>query len=101
MEKVDLNRVFMTLTPERRTEVVAKVNGDRLRLVRLSGPGTLDTHQHDEFALVLNGELTVEFGERKVVLGPSQGVLIPRGTQHTATGRDAQFVLFEPNPDAR
>ena len=100
MEKIDLNRVFATLTPERRTEVVATVNEGRLRLVRLSGAGTLDAHPHDEFALVLNGELTVEFGDRKVVLGPSQGVLIPRGTQHTATGKDAQFVLFEPSPPA-
>jgi hypothetical protein len=32
------------------------------------------------------------------VLGPSQGVLIPRRTQHTAIGKDAQFVLFEPTP---
>jgi mannose-6-phosphate isomerase-like protein (cupin superfamily) len=100
MEKVDLNRVFATLTPERRTQVVANVNSERLRLVRLTGPGTLDTHQHDEFALVLNGELTVDFGERKVVLGPSQGMLIPRGTQHNAIGKDAQFVLFEPTPPA-
>jgi hypothetical protein len=64
MEKVDLNRVFATLTPDRRTQVVANVNEGRLRLVRLSGPGTLDAHPHDEFALVLNGELTVEVGER-------------------------------------
>jgi mannose-6-phosphate isomerase-like protein (cupin superfamily) len=98
MEKVDLSKVFATLTPERRTQVVANVNNDRLRLVRLTGPGTLDTHQHDEFALVLNGELTVDFGDRKVVLGPQQGVLIPRGTQHNATGKDAHFVLFEPTP---
>jgi hypothetical protein len=34
-----------------------------------------------------------------VVLGPSEGVLIPRGAQHNATGKDAQFILFEPNPD--
>jgi mannose-6-phosphate isomerase-like protein (cupin superfamily) len=99
MEKVVFDQLFASLTPERRTQVVAKVNDGRLRLVRLKGEGTLDAHEHDEFALVLKGELTVSFGDKAVVLGPSEGVRIPRGTQHTATGRDAQFVLFEPNPD--
>ena len=98
MEKVVFKKLFAGLTPERRTQVAAKVNDARLRLVRLTGEGTLDAHAHDEFALVLKGELTVRFGDDAVVLGPSEGVLIPRGTQHTATGRDAQFVLFEPNP---
>lgn len=98
MEKVVFSQIFDTLTPERRTQVATKVNDARLRLVRLTGEGTLDTHGHDEFALVLKGELTVSFGDREVVLGPSEGVLIPRGTQHNATGRDAQFILFEPVP---
>lgn len=99
MEKVVFDRLFAALTPERRTQVAAQVNDARLRLVRLTGEGTLDAHGHDEFALVLKGELTVDFGDRAVVLGPSEGVLIPRGTQHNATGKDAQFILFEPDPD--
>jgi quercetin dioxygenase-like cupin family protein len=64
MEKVAFDRLFAALTPERRTQVFANVNDARLRLVRLTGEGTLDEHGHDEFALVLKGELTVSFGER-------------------------------------
>jgi len=100
MEKVVFGQLFAALTPERRTQVAAKVNDSRLRLVRLTGDGTLDAHAHDEFALVLKGELTVSFSDKAVVLGPSEGVLIPRNTRHNATGRDAQFVLFEPDPPA-
>ncbi len=98
MEKVALHRIFAALTPERRTEVAATVNDARIRLVKLSGSGTLDSHPHDEFALVLRGQLTVQFTDRDVVLGPSEGMLIPRGTEHNAVGKDAEFVLVEPNP---
>lgn len=100
MEKVALHRMFAALTPERRTEVAATVNQSRVRLVKLSGAGNLDSHPHDEFALVLSGQLTVQFADREVVLGPAEGVVIPRGTEHNAIGRDAEFVLFEPDPDA-
>ncbi len=98
MEKVALHRIFAGLTPERRTEVAATVNDSRLRLVKLQGSGTFDSHPHDEFALVLSGQLTVQFPDGDVVLGASEGVLIPHGTRHNAVGQAAEFVLFEPIP---
>jgi quercetin dioxygenase-like cupin family protein len=98
MNKIALDRVFAGLDGARRSAVVAAVNDARLRLVRLSGGGDFDRHPHDEFALVLKGELTVRFADRDVVLGPGEGVLIPRGAEHAASGLDAEFVLFEPSP---
>ena len=98
MERIALDRVFAGLDGSRRSAVVAAVNDSRLRLVKLSGEGDVDRHPHDEFALVLTGELTVRFADRAVVLGPGEGVLIPKGAEHSASGLDAEFVLFEPSP---
>jgi mannose-6-phosphate isomerase-like protein (cupin superfamily) len=53
-------------------------------------------HADDEAWLVLDGALGVRVGERDVVLGPGEAVLVPAGTPHTfwnARAETTRYVL--------
>ena len=49
----------------------------------------------DEFFLVLEGELEIEVEDREpFVLGPQQGVTIPRGVMHRPVARKRTVILM-------
>jgi mannose-6-phosphate isomerase-like protein (cupin superfamily) len=60
--------------------------------------GEFHWHKHDredEFFLVLEGELEIEVeGHDPFVLGPSQGVTIPRGVMHRPRAAKRTVILM-------
>jgi mannose-6-phosphate isomerase-like protein (cupin superfamily) len=73
-----------------------------IRLGVLEGEFHWHKHDHDdEFFLVLEGELVIEFeggnGVENVTLQPHQGFTVPKGVRHkpSATGRTV-IVMVEP-----
>lgn len=63
--------------------VVGRVNDQYVKVAKLKGEFTW--HQHDdedEMFLVLAGELTIEYADHAVVLGPGDFHVVPRATQH-------------------
>ena len=78
-------------------QALTRVNDTVVRLSVMDGD--FHWHQHpddDEFFFVVSGELVVELeGRAPVVVGPSQGVTVPRGTVHRtrSNGRTAVLVV--------
>jgi mannose-6-phosphate isomerase-like protein (cupin superfamily) len=65
-----------------------------------AGSGTLDGSWHrqtsDEFLLVLEGELVVEFDAGPVAAGPGEGIVIAAGERHrTAVPVDCLLLSVE------
>ena len=74
--------------------VVATVNG---ATVLHAGAGRLDGRWHrqdsDEFLLVLEGALTVEFDAGPLSAGPGEAILISAGERHRAAVPDDCLLL--------
>jgi mannose-6-phosphate isomerase-like protein (cupin superfamily) len=80
------------------TEVIASVNGQEVKIVKVKGEFPWHHHEtEDEFFMVWKGKFHVEFKDRVVTLGPGECVVVPRGVEHRTCAEDeAQILCFEP-----
>ena len=97
-DKFNLDKKFALFSEQWRPKVVAALNGQEIKIVKVQG--TFPWHHHDaedEFFLVWKGRFRIEFRDRVVELGPGEGFVVPRGVEHrTAADEEAEVVVFEP-----
>ena len=97
-DKINLESKFALFAEQWRPKVVAALNGQEIKLVKVQG--TFPWHHHDaedEFFLVWKGRFRIEFRDRTVELGPGEGLVVPRGVEHrTAADEEAEVLVFEP-----
>src|SRR3954454_12376105 len=80
-------------------QTLTTVNDSVIRLGVVEGEFHWHKHEReDEFFLVLDGELEIEVdGGETFVLGPQQGVTIPRGVMHRPRApKRTVIVMVEP-----
>jgi mannose-6-phosphate isomerase-like protein (cupin superfamily) len=98
MSKVTLEDKFALITEQWRPKIVAELNGQEVKLVKVAG--IFPWHRHaveDEMFLVWKGRFRVEFRDRVVDMGPGEFVVVPRGIEHrTAADEEAEVLIFEP-----
>ncbi|HYA18961.1 MAG TPA: cupin domain-containing protein [Bryobacteraceae bacterium] len=98
MTAISLDEKFSCFTEHWRPKVIASLNGQEVRIVKVQG--VFPWHHHDnedELFLVWKGRFRVEFRDRIVELGPGELVVVPRGIEHrTAADEEAEVILFEP-----
>ena len=97
-DKFNLDDKFSRFSEPWRPKVVAALNGQEVKIVKVQG--TFPWHHHDnedEFFLVWKGRFRIEFRDRVVELGPGEGLVVPRGVEHrTAADQETEVILFEP-----
>lgn len=78
--------------------VVARLNGQEVKVARLHGEFVWHAHEaEDELFLVLHGQLEIEFRGATLTLEPGDCVVVPRGVEHRPVAREEVHVLlFEP-----
>src|SRR5437867_10913719 len=98
MTKASLHEKFAMIHEHWRPKVVAQLNGQELKLVKIAGVFPWHHHEReDELFLVWRGEMTIEFRDRRVTLRAGELCVVPRGTEHrTMAGVQAEVVVFEP-----
>ena len=98
MEKITLAEKFTRITEHFRPKVVAELNGQEVKLVKVRGEFVWHHHEHeDELFLVVNGSLRIDFRDRSVTLGPGEMVVVPRGVEHRPVAEEeTEVILFEP-----
>jgi mannose-6-phosphate isomerase-like protein (cupin superfamily) len=98
MIKVALTEKFSLIQEHWRPKVVAELNGQEVKLVKLQGVFPWHHHEReDELFLVWRGEMAIEFRDRRVVLAPGEFCVVPRGVEHrTMAESEAEVLLFEP-----
>jgi mannose-6-phosphate isomerase-like protein (cupin superfamily) len=98
MHKISIPEKFTQFSEHWRPKVIASLNGQEVKLVKLKG--VFPWHHHDdieEMFLVWRGRFRVEFRDRIVNMGPGECVVVPRGVEHrTAADEEAEVMLFEP-----
>lgn len=97
-QRISLPEKFALIHEHWRPKIVADLNGQEVKLVKLQG--LFPWHQHenaDEMFLVWRGRMTVEFRNRTVNLKEGELCVVPRATEHrTLAEQEAWVLLFEP-----
>jgi len=98
MEKINLTEKFALFTEHWRPKVIAELNGQELKLVKVSGEFPWHLHEkEDEMFIVWRGRFRVDFRDHTVELGPGEVIVIPHGVEHrTAADEEAEVLCFEP-----
>lgn len=98
MQKIDLAERFSRITEHWCPKVVAELNGQVVRLVKVQGEFVW--HQHageDELFYVVRGQLRIDFRDGPVTLGPGEMLVVPRGVEHRPVAeQECEMLLFEP-----
>ncbi len=99
LQRINLSEKFAQITDHWRPCVVAELNGQEVKVVKLLGEFTWHHHeQEDELFLVVAGELRIEFREHVVTLGPGECCVVARGVEHRPVAeRECHLLLFEPS----
>lgn len=98
MDRIDLAEKLASFSDHWNPRVVAELNGQQVKVVKLLGPFTWHHHEReDELFLVLHGVLRMELRDRVLELRPGQAVVVPRGVEHRPVAEEEVHVLlFEP-----
>jgi mannose-6-phosphate isomerase-like protein (cupin superfamily) len=98
MQTGNLDDKFSRFSEHWRPKVIAGLNGQEVKIVKVQG--VFPWHHHDaceEMFLVWKGRFRVEFRDRVVEMGPGEFVVVPRGIEHrTAADHEAEVLIFEP-----
>jgi mannose-6-phosphate isomerase-like protein (cupin superfamily) len=99
MDKVNLTEKFGLITEHWRPKVVAELNGQEVKLVKVRGEFVWHHHElEDELFLIIRGSLRIEFRDHVVRLGPGELLVIPRGVEHRPVAEEeVELMLFEPS----
>ena len=96
---VNIERCFERFQDRFSPKIVAELNGQHVKLVRLEGD-KVPWHTHageDELFLVLSGELDILERGHTVTLRAGEFTVVPRGTEHRVVPRGhVKLLLFEP-----
>jgi mannose-6-phosphate isomerase-like protein (cupin superfamily) len=95
---VDLAEKLARITKPWTPGIVAELNGQHVKLVKLLGEFVWHSHEHeDELFLVLDGSLRMEFRDRAVIVERGQFIVVPRGVEHRPVAdHECSILLFEP-----
>jgi len=98
VEKIDLDRELELINEPWRPKVIARLNGQEVKLAKFRGEFVWHTHEtEDEMFLGVHGHFMVEFRDRRVEIGPGQLIVVPRGVEHrTSAAEEADVLIFEP-----
>ena len=98
MNKVNLVQKLASFDDIWSPKIVAELNGQNVKLVKLKGKFTRHRHeQEDELFLVLSGNLSIELENGIIHLEEGELVVIPAGTPHRPVAEElCEVLLFEP-----
>ena len=96
---ISLPEKFSLINEHWRPKVVASLNGQELKLVKVAGVFPWHHHENeDELFLVWRGRMTIEFRDQPpVFLGAGELCAVPRGVEHrTLAETETEVLIFEP-----
>lgn len=98
VEPFSLDAGFARIDEHWRPKIVAELNGQAVKLVKLRGEFVWHHHDdEDELFLVWRGRFRMELRDRTVELGPGDALVVPRGVEHRPVAdEEVEVLLFEP-----
>lgn len=98
MNAIDLREKFAAFSDHWSPRIVAELNGQHVKLVKLLGEFVWHHHdEEDELFLVHRGRLRMEFRDGVVELEAGEMLVVPRGVEHRPIApEEVEVILFEP-----
>ncbi|WP_221090313.1 cupin domain-containing protein [Deinococcus aquaedulcis] len=96
---VNLNAKFGLFSEHWSPKVVAELNGQQVKLAKISGEFQWHHHEHeDELFFVVRGTLRLKFRDGDAVLHEGDLLVVPRGVEHlpVAETEETWIMMFEP-----
>ena len=99
----DIAAAFASITEHWSPVVIAELNGQQVKAVKLHGEFHFHKHEHeDEMFLVHRGRFRMEYRDRSVEIRAGQFVVVPRGVEHKPVAEEeVEVLLFEPATTVR
>jgi len=95
LELIDLPSVIAACKEQWSNQTLCRVNESVVRLGVIQGEFHWHKHdEEDEFFLVLEGRLLIDFEGRAIVLEPHQGYTIPKGVLHRTRAPERTAILM-------
>ena len=98
MGPVNITEKFSLFSEHWRPKVIARLNGQELKLIKVQGVFPWHLHEkEDELFVVWRGVFRVEFRDHVVTLSAGELLVVPAGVEHrTAADEEAEVLCFEP-----
>ena len=98
VHSINITEKFNVFSDHWSPKVIAEMNDYQLKLAKVEGEFVWHSHDDtDETFIVIDGELTIEFRDRHVVLKKGEMVVVPRGVEHKPSAEnECKIMLLEP-----
>jgi mannose-6-phosphate isomerase-like protein (cupin superfamily) len=98
VDKVNIEERFSRFAEHWSPRIVAELNGQQVKLVKLMGEFVWHHHEHeDELFLVVKGALRMKLRDREVLVNEGEFIVVPRGVEHLPIAdEEAHVLLMEP-----
>ena len=80
-------------------KVIAEMNNYQFKLVKIKGDFVWHNHENtDEAFIVLEGEMSIQFEDRKVTLNEGEMYIVKKGIDHKPYAEnECKIMIIEPN----
>ena len=98
MEKINLNEKFALFNEHWTPKIISELNDYQIKIVKVEGDFVWHDHSNtDEFFLVIEGTLFIEFEEETMELTTGELYVVPKGVQHRPYAlEECKVMLIEP-----
>jgi mannose-6-phosphate isomerase-like protein (cupin superfamily) len=102
VDKVNLAQKFSLFSDHYSPKIAGEINDTYVKLVKLQGDFMWHHHDiEDELFFVVKGKLRMKVrengGEREVMIGPGEFIIIPHGVEHLPSAdEETHIMLLEP-----
>ena len=97
-EKINLKEKLSKFSDHWSPKVIAEMNDYQFKLVKIKGDFVWHNHgDTDEFFLVIEGEMKIEFKDETVILKEGEIFVIPKGVEHKPYAEEeCKIMIVEP-----
>ena len=98
MQPINLVACLRQFSEHWSPRIIASLNDQAVKLAKFQGAFAWHAHENeDELFLVVQGEFTMEFRDRSVILREGEMIVVPRGVEHRPVAeQECHVLLFEP-----
>jgi mannose-6-phosphate isomerase-like protein (cupin superfamily) len=98
MSPINLAEKFSFFTEHWSPKILGELNNQHVKIARFLGEFIWHKHDHeDELFFVVDGSLTIEFRDKKVVIEKNEFLIVPKGVEHKPVAeKEVLVMLFEP-----
>lgn len=98
MNKVNLTEKFALFSEHWTPKIIAELNDYQIKIVKVEGDFVWHDHSDtDEFFLVIEGTLFIEFENETMELNAGELYVVPKGVQHRPFAKsECKVMLIEP-----